>query len=134
DVTDSEGLPTGDKKVNVFNVDFFGTLNDRSKPIIPIECVLEEELADTFENLYDKNDTGKLTLKINNYAEEVQEEEVEKEVSGFGEKKELEEKLRKRFVKNLKIMGGKKEYKNGRENNEEMMEKSKNGDKSHLMN
>lgn len=125
DVTDSEGLPTGDKKVNVFNVDFFGTLNDRSKPIIPIECVLEEELADTFENLYDKNDTGKLTLKINNYAEEVPEEEVEKEVSGFGVTEELEEKVSRRFVNNLQIIGGTEAYQNGREYDEDMIAESK---------
>lgn len=125
DIIDEEGLPTGGKKVNMFNVDFFGTLNDRSKPIIPIECVLEEDLADTFENLYDKHDTGKLTLKINNYAEEVDDEEVEKEISGFGVTEELEEKVSKRFVNNLQIIGGSEPYQNGREYDEEMIKEAK---------
>lgn len=126
DVLDSDGLPTGEKKVDAFNVDFFGKKPmDRSKPIIPIEALLEEDLADTFENLYNMGDTGKLTLKINNYAEEVEEEEVEEEVSGFGITEELEEKVSKRFVNNLQIIGGTEAYDNGREYDEDMIKEAK---------
>lgn len=124
DVIDSEGLPTDEKKLIGFNVDFFGTLRENSKPIIPFEAIVPGNLADAFDGLYEKGDTGKFTLKINNYAEDVKEEELKEEVSGFGNTEELQD-VKRNFVNNLEVIGGTEPYNNGREYSEEQIEEAK---------
>ena len=124
DSLDSEGLPTGDKELLGFNVDFFGSLRDNSRPIVPFKAVVPESLADAFDGLYDVGDTGKFTLKINNYAEEASAEEVEEEVSGFGNTEELKD-VKRNFVNNLEVIGGTEAYNNGREYDEEQIKEAK---------
>ena len=51
DDLDSDGLPSGKKILKGFNVDFFGELRENSKPIIPFEAVVEENLADAFDGI-----------------------------------------------------------------------------------
>ena len=123
DSLDSEGLPSGDKELSGFNVDFFGSLRDNSRPIVPFKAVVPESLADAFDGLYDVGDTGKFTLKINNYAEEASAEEVE-EVSGFGNTEELKD-VKRNFVNNLEVIGGTEAYNNGREYDEEQIKEAK---------
>ena len=124
DSLDSEGLPTGAKELAGFNVDFFGSLRDNSRPIVPFKAVVPESLADAFDGLYDVGDTGKFTLKINNYAEEASAEEVEEEVSGFGNTEELKD-VKRNFVNNLEVIGGTEAYNNGREYDEEQILEAK---------
>ena len=124
DSLDSEGLPTGAKELAGFNVDFFGRLRDNSRPIVPFKAVVPESLADAFDGLYDVGDTGKFTLKINNYAEEASAEEVEEEVSGFGNTEELKD-VKRNFVNNLEVIGGTEAYNNGREYDEEQIKEAK---------
>ena len=124
DSLDSEGLPTGAKELSGFNVDFFGSLRDNSRPIVPFKAVVPEALADAFDGLYDVGDTGKFTLKINNYAEEASAEEVEEEVSGFGNTEELKD-VKRNFVNNLEVIGGTEAYNNGREYDEEQIKEAK---------
>ena len=124
DSLDSEGLPTGAKELAGFNVDFFGSLRDNSRPIVPFKAVVPESLADAFDGLYDVGDTGKFTLKINNYAEEASAEEVEEEVSGFGNTEELKD-VKRNFVNNLEVIGGTEAYNNGREYDEEQIKEAK---------
>ena len=124
DSLDSEGLPSGDKELSGFNVDFFGSLRDNSRPIVPFKAVVPESLADAFDGLYDVGDTGKFTLKINNYAEEASADEVEEEVSGFGNTEELKD-VKRSFVNNLEVIGGTEPYNNGREYDEEQILEAK---------
>ena len=123
DDLDSDGLPSGKKILKGFNVDFFGELRENSKPIIPFEAVVEENLADAFENLYDVGDTGKFSLKINNYAEEATEEDVQ-EVSGFGSTEGLSE-VKRNFVNNLEVIGGTEAYQEPRAYNDEQIAEAK---------
>src|SRR5699024_1291779 len=104
--------------------DFFGSLRDNSRPIVPFKAVVPESLADAFDGLYDVGDTGKFTLKINNYAEEASAEEVEEEVSGFGNTEELKD-VKRNFVNNLEVIGGTEYYNNGREYDESQIEEAK---------
>lgn len=122
DKLDGEGLPSGEKTLEAFNVNFFGKLRENSKPIIPFDVVVPEDLAEPFEDLYDKHDTGKLTLKINNYASEAQEDDVE-EVSGFGNTEELK-KVKRSFVNNLELIGGSKPYQEPKAYDEEEIEEA----------
>ena len=123
DELDQDGLPSGNKKLSAFNVDFFGELRENSKPVIPFEAIVPENLADAFENLYDVGDTGKFSLKINNYAEEATEEDVQ-EVSGFGSTEGLSE-VKRSFVNNLEVIGGTEAYQEPRAYNDEQIEEAK---------
>ena len=123
DELDQDGLPSGNKKLSAFNVDFFGELRENSKPVIPIEAIVPENLADAFDDLYDTGDTGKFSLKINNYAEEATEEDVQ-EVSGFGSTEGLSE-VKRNFVNNLEVIGGTEAYQEPRAYNDEQIEEAK---------
>lgn len=108
DKVGDDGLPTGDLKLKGMNVDYFGELKDTSEPIVPFEAHVPSRIADVMQNLYDVNDTGKFTLKINNYAQEVDQDELE-EVTGFGDTEELR-KVKRSFVNNLEVVGGTEPY------------------------
>ena len=123
DELDQDGLPSGNKKLSAFNVDFFGELRENSKPVIPFEAIVPENLADAFDDLYDTGDTGKFSLKINNYAEEATEEDVQ-EVSGFGSTEGLSE-VKRNFVNNLEVIGGTEAYQEPRAYNDEQIEEAK---------
>lgn len=123
DDLDSDGLPSGKKILKGFNVDFFGELRENSKPIIPFEAVVEENLADAFDGLYDVGDTGKFSMKIENYAKDASEEDVEEQVSGFGSTEELQD-VKKEFVNQLNVIGGTEPFNNGQEYDEEQIEEA----------
>ena len=123
DELDQDGLPSGNKKLSAFNVDFFGELRENSKPVIPFEAIVPENLADAFDDLYDTGDTGKFSLKINNYAEEATEEDVQ-EVSGFGSTEGLSE-VKRNFVNNMEVIGGTEAYQEPRAYNDEQIEEAK---------
>ena len=123
DELDQDGLPSGNKKLQAFNVDFFGELRENSKPVIPFEAIVPENLADAFDDLYDTGDTGKFSLKINNYAEEATEEDVQ-EISGFGSTEGLSE-VKRNFVNNLEVIGGTEAYQEPRAYNDEQIKEAK---------
>ena len=123
DELDQDGLPSGNKKLSAFNVDFFGELRENSKPVIPFEAIVPENLADAFDDLYETGDTGKFSLKINNYAEEATEEDVQ-EVSGFGSTEGLSE-IKRNFVNNLEVIGGTEAYQEPRAYNDEQIAEAK---------
>lgn len=124
DITGEDGLPTGEKRLEFYNVDFYGKLQDNAKPIIPIEAIIPEDIAEKFEELYDVGDTGQFTLKVNNYAEEADEEELQEEVDGFGDTEDLVD-VKTRFVNNLEVVGGSLPFDNGREYDESQIEEAK---------
>lgn len=122
-VLDSEGLPEDSRTIELMNVDFFGELRDDSKPIVVLDAYVPEEIAETFEDLYEKEETGKFTLKINNYAEEAEPQDVE-EISGFGDVEELK-KVKRNFVNNLELIGGTQPYQEPKAQSEEQVKEIK---------
>lgn len=127
DELDSEGLPTGNVIVKGYTVDFFGDLRENSKPIIPIEAWVKEGMADKLKELYEEGSTGKLTLKINNYAKEPSEDEVdeiEDDMGSFGEAEDISN-VTVEFVNNLEIIGGRAPYDNGKAYTEEQQKEAK---------
>jgi len=123
--TDSSGLPTDRLIVNLMNVNYFGDEpNPNFSPLVPIEAIVESDISDTLENLYDVGETGKFTLKINNYAieEEVNEEEIE-QVSGFGNTEELNNnRAVTKFERNYEIIGGTEPFMDSKAFEEEDLE------------
>ena len=124
DIIDDDGLPTDDKKLEFFNVDFYKQLRDNARPIIPIEAIVPSDIAEKFEELYDEGDTGKFTLKINNYAVDAEPEELQEEIDGFGDTEDLTE-VKRNFVNNFEVVGGTTPYADGREYDEEQIEEAK---------
>ena len=120
---DSDGLPSGELKVEGFTVDYFGNEpNPNFSPVTPLfDLVVKENISDVFQDTYEVNDTAKLTLKINNYAEDADDEDVEDSVqTGFGEQEDLGP-TKKTFVNNVEIIGGSPSMANGREYDEEQI-------------
>lgn len=74
------------------------------------KAIVSDELAGPMENLYQPGTTGRLTFKINNYAEKQEKENVEEAVSmthGFGsEEKPEENRVFTKYVNNYEITGG----------------------------
>lgn len=123
--TDSEGLPTDRLVVNLMNVNYFGDEpNPNFSPLVPIEAIVESDISDALENLYNVGDTGKFTLKINNYPveEDVDEEKIE-QVSGFGNTEELNNnRAVTKFERNYEIIGGTEPFMDNKAFEEEDLE------------
>lgn len=123
DKLDTDGLPSGDLVVSGFNVDFFGKEpNPNYSPVTPMfDMVVKEGIADAFQDMYEEKDTAKLTLKINNYAEDADEEDEEPEMeTGFGEQEDIGP-TKKNFVNNVEIIGGAPAMVNGKEYDDEQI-------------
>lgn len=63
------------------------------------------DMAQQFSEIYPENTTGKITVKINNYAQE-EEKPSASEKLGFGQDVELASEKSKDYVNNLEIVGG----------------------------
>lgn len=99
-------LPTGNLEVDAFTVGFNGS-------IIPLKnLIITQDLAQTFQNMYMPGSTGRLTLKINNYAEVVT-EEVTTQGAGFGSAERVEANVVNNYTTNLQIIGGDLPYTDG---------------------
>lgn len=104
--SDSEGLPTGRMLIDAFNVGYNGR-------IIPLQnLVISEELYKPFKTMYFPGNTGRITLKINNYAE-LEKTEVEEVQTGFGSSERAEENVITNYVSELEIIGGDLPYDDG---------------------
>ena len=80
----------------------------------------KEGIADAFQDMYEEKDTAKLTLKINNYAEDAEEDDEEEVETGFGEQEDFGS-VKKTFVNNVEIIGGAPAMVNGKEYDEEQI-------------
>ena len=122
DKLDADGLPSGDLVVNGFTVDFFGNEpNPNFSPVTPLfDMVVKEGIADAFQDMYEEKDTAKLTLKINNYAEDAEEDDEEELETGFGEQEDFGS-VKKTFVNNVEIIGGAPAMVNGKEYDDEQI-------------
>lgn len=123
EVTDTDGLPSGELKVNGFTVDFFGDApNPNYSPVTPLfDLVVGEEVSEAFKGMYQEGDTAKLTLKVNNFAVDAEEEEEEEFQTGFGQQEDLGS-VKKDFVNNVEIIGGAPAYMEGREYTQEQID------------
>lgn len=102
DELDSDGLPTGVKKVKAFTVAWGNTVVEFKKAIV------KDELAEGMMNLYQPNSTGRLSFKLNNYVEKVEvEATTETNVQhGFGSQETVEPSVINNFTNNIEIIGG----------------------------
>ena len=89
-----------------------------------MKTIVDESLADVLEGMYDKGDTGKFTIKVNNYAvEEEIEEDIQEGITGFGNTDELEnDKNVTRFESNYEITGGTEPYMDDKAYDDEALE------------
>lgn len=117
---DKEQLPSGRLEVEGFTVGYNGT-------IIPLRnMVISEQLGETFKSMYYPGTTGKITLKINNYAEVEDDEQQAETPTGFGSTERVESNVVVNYVNNLEIIGGDLPYNDGaREYTPEMIEQAK---------
>lgn len=99
DEISSDGMPTGRKKVQLMTVGYGSTIHEIQN------VVVSKELAQQFTQIYPINSTGKLYLKIHNYAEV--EEVTEKPVLGFGTNlNNMPDSVVKNYVNEIEIIGG----------------------------
>ena len=99
DEINSDGMPTGRKKVQLMTVGYGSTIHEIQN------VVVSKELAQQFTQIYPINSTGKLYLKIHNYAEV--EEVTEKPVLGFGTNlNNMPDSVVKNYVNEIEIIGG----------------------------
>lgn len=100
DEISKEGVPTGRKKVNILTVGYNSAIHELQNVVVP------KELAQQFSQIYPINSTGKLYIKVNNYAEKV-EQEVEKPVLGFGTTlTNMPDTVVNNYINELVIIGG----------------------------
>lgn len=103
---DENGIPTGNLEVDAFTVGYGGS-------IIPLQnMIIGQNLAQTFQNMYIPGSTGRITMKINNYAV-VGEEEVVEQSAGFGSAERVESNIVTEYKNNLEIIGGDLPYMDG---------------------
>lgn len=103
---DADGIPTGFLEVDAFTVGY------RSK-IVPIkDLVIGESLAEAFKNMYYNGSTGRITFKINNYAEIVK-DETPQAVTGFGAAERVEDNIVNNYESFYEIIGGDLPYTDG---------------------
>ena len=95
DKMDADGLPTGDKKVDAYFIEY----GPQVGKVVDLE--VHGELADQFDDLFADGDTASITMKINNYME--QKEEYTSNVGGFGQQANLGGAS---FTRNFEIIGG----------------------------
>ena len=103
---DADGFPTEFHDVQAFTVGY----NSR---VIPLQnLVINEQLAEQFSGMYYPGTTGKITLKINNYAEVEDVVESQESISGFGSTERVEQTV-SNFTSDLEIIGGDLPYNDG---------------------
>lgn len=104
---DAEGLPTGNLELDAFTVGYNGR-------VVPLKnAIIGKDLAGVFESMYYPGTTGKITYKINNYAELEETEETVESTSGFGSTERVETNIVKNYVSGLEIIGGDLPYSDG---------------------
>ena len=101
DVITKEGMPNGRKKVQIMTVGYGSTIHEIQNVYV------EKELAQQFTQMYPLNSTGKLYLKINNYAEVAETQEEQKPTLGFGSTlTNMPDTTVKNYVNEIVIIGG----------------------------
>lgn len=103
---DAESIPTGNLNVDAFTVGYNST-------IIPLQnLIIAGDLGQQFQGMYAPNSTGKITMKINNYAT-VSKQETPQVSHGFGSTTSVEDTIVKDYTNNLEIIGGDLPYQDG---------------------
>lgn len=103
---DADQIPTGNLVVDAFTVGYNST-------IIPLtDLIITGDLGQQFQGMYGPNTTGKITMKINNYAT-VAKEAAPAVTHGFGSTEAVEDTIVKDYTSNLEIIGGDLPYHDG---------------------
>lgn len=101
-----EDVPTGNFEVDAFTIGYGGSF-------IPLSnMIIGADLAQVFQGMYFPGTTGKITFKINNYAE-LEKVEVAVEQPGFGSAERVEESVVTNYTSNFEIIGGDLPYQDG---------------------
>lgn len=100
DKLDSEGLPTGEKTVKGFTVAWGNNVVELRN------AVVKDQLAEAMMELYQPFSTGRLSFKLNNYVEKVEQEAVANVQHGFGSTATVEPNVINNFTNNIEIIGG----------------------------
>ena len=104
---DAEGIPTGYLEVDAFTVGY-------NSQVIPLnELIINGELGQQFQGMYTPGSTGKITMKINNYAKIEKQEVQAAPTHGFGSTEAVESNIVKDYESNLEIIGGDLPYTDG---------------------
>lgn len=106
DKVDTDGMPTGTKKVDGYFVEYGNRIGR------VVDLIVEGELADQFDEMFAKGDTAELTMKIQSFADKVS----VKPTSGFGVQKSIGGGS---FTRNFEIIGGSEPYQDERAYDEE---------------
>lgn len=106
DKMDSDGMPTGTKKVDGYFVEYGNRIGR------VVDLIVEGELADQFDEMFAKGDTAELTMKIQAFADKVS----VKPTNGFGVQKNIGGGS---FTRNFEIIGGSEPYQDERAYDEE---------------
>jgi hypothetical protein len=117
--TDKEGVETGEYKLEGFTVGYNGTVIELKNMIVG------EDLADVITEHYEVGATGKLTFAVNNYVEVIEGAPKENdEAAGFGMQVDLDNQIKK-YVRELRVVGGFPPYYDERAYSEEQIEFAK---------
>lgn len=101
-----ENVPTGNMEVEAFTIGYNGTF-------IPLRnMIIGQELAQVFQGMYFPGTTGKITFKVNNFAE-LEKVEAPVEQAGFGSTERVEDNVVTNYVSNFEIIGGDLPYTDG---------------------
>lgn len=102
DEISKEGMPTGRKRVNLMTVGYGDSIHELQNVFVPAD------LSQAFTSLYQPNSTGKLFIKVNNYAEVEEKEPQAQPTLGFGVQLDNMpgNNVIRNFVNELTIIGG----------------------------
>lgn len=101
-----EDVPTGNFEVDAFTIGYNGSL-------IPLNnLIVGKDLAQVFQGMYFPGTTGKITFKINNYAE-LEKVQTVVEQPGFGSAERVEDNVVTNYTSNFEIIGGDLPYTDG---------------------
>jgi hypothetical protein len=101
--TDSEGIETGEFAIDAFTVGYNNGVTKLRN------LVVGTDLADVITENYEVDSTGKLTFAMNNYVEFEEQEDsdpFEEEEGGFGVQVDISNGPIKKYVRELRVIGG----------------------------
>ena len=104
---DNENIPTGMLNVEAFTVGY----NSKIETIENLK--IGENLAKVFSDMYYPGSTGRVTFKINNFAEMAKEEIAPQEMAGFGNSERVEDNVVTNYESFFEIIGGDLPYTDG---------------------
>lgn len=104
---DSDGIPTENLEVDAMTIGY------GPKVIMLKNMIIGKELGQQFQQMYTPGTTGRITFKINNYAEVVKAEVPQENQLGFGVADRVEDNVVTDYHSSFEIIGGDLPYNDG---------------------